>query len=224
MWPEKDTDTDTAQKNTTKYTQKYRTLCAIESCFSCPVAAASAQKIKWYKLQDTFVATSSLGVAWLGCVFWALRHPPKAIGILGKVLQQLLATSVTTANNVSSSTYRYRYIYTARNYSAKTTHFPRGYLSFLPTLSLPTSPLSFSLLSIVRGRHFWRIIAIDALCFCKCILRMRAATVAYAKHSWAWTRRGRGLGSARVDPCTGCSKCLGTSHSFMQHATDASRR
>lgn len=48
MWPEKDTYRD-KKKNTTKNTQKYYTLCAIESCFSCPVAAASAQK----KLSDT---------------------------------------------------------------------------------------------------------------------------------------------------------------------------
>lgn len=96
-------------------------------------------------------------------------------------------------------------------------HFPLS-------LSLP-SPSPCFLLSIVRGRHFWRVIAIDALCFCRKYL-----TDAHANHSWTETgraerERGEAWGERVGTPAmlyTGCSECLGTSRAascHMQHAT-----
>lgn len=108
---------------------------------------------KKIKIQDTNVATSWRGAACDWDWACALRHPPKAIEILGKVLQLCLqpqrALQVTTANNVSeryasssSNSYRYRYIYTARNYSARNNSLPVGCFSF--SLSLYISLSSFS--------------------------------------------------------------------------------
>lgn len=230
MWPEKDTYRD--KKKILQIIHKNTTLCALSKVvFRVPLRLHLPKKnIKWYKLQDTFVATSSLGVA--GLRLWALRHPPKAIGILRKVLQQLLATSVTTANNVSSRYARRQHLQIqihlhGAQLQRENNSLPEGFTLFLRPLSLslqyslsPLYPLFFNCAwptllerNCNRSALFLQKYLTDTRsdsCICKAQLGM--------------DRDREGGCGERVDPCTGCSKCLGTSHSFMQHATDASRR
>lgn len=148
--PKRYTKKDTKKKIPKKiYTEKkyYKKYYTIESCFSCPAASAK-KKENHKKIQDTNVATSWRGVAWPETGIGSGPGPVLASPTQGnwnswESVATVSATSVTTANNVSeryASSSRYRYIYTARNYSAPS--------SSLPALSF--SPFSLSLLPFIN--------------------------------------------------------------------------
>jgi len=120
-------------------------LLAIESCFSC----------LGLHLRDTRYKCS-YKLAWLA-------SPTRQLEFLGKCCNyQPKALQVTTTNNADiqqiQQIQRYSYRYISGNYSDNNS-LPLFFFHFI-------SFYIYFFLSIVRGRHFWRVIAITALCFC----------------------------------------------------------